>query len=239
MDAPAKGLQVSISCIIPAYNEADRIKHVLRAVLSHPDITEVIVIDDGSTDGTSEIAEQTAKGHPAFRLVRQPQNGGKSRAVAAGVAIAQGAHLLFLDSDLVGLRETELSALIAPVRDGRSDVALSLRRNAPRLWHWIGLDYISGERIMPRALLVDHIDRIANLRSFGLEVFLNRLWIAKGLSVAVVRWPNVASPFKAQKYGPFAGIRADLRMLSDMFRTVSPTSAVGQIVALRGLRVSQ
>lgn len=230
---------MSISCIIPAYNEAGRIAHVLRVALAHPDITEVIVVDDGSTDGTPEIALATAAGHPVFQLIRQPQNGGKSRAVATGIKAATGRHVLFLDSDLVGVGQTELRDLIAPVLEGDSDVALSLRRNAPRLWHWIGLDYISGERIMPRALLAEHTDRIANLRSFGLEVFLNRLWIAEGMTVTVVHWPSVDSPLKAQKYGLWAGILADIRMLSDMFRTVSPATALRQILALRGMRVPQ
>lgn len=230
---------MSVSCIIPAYNEADRIAHVLRVALSHPDITQVIVVDDGSSDGTPEIAESTAAGHPVFQLIRQPRNGGKSRAIATGIMAATGRHLLFLDSDLMGIHQTDLSDLIAPVLEGESDVALSLRRNAPRLWHWIGLDYISGERIMPRALLAEHTDHIANLHSFGLEVFLNYLWITEGMTVTVVHWPSVDSPLKAQKYGIWAGIRADIRMLSDMFRTVSPATALRQILALRGMRVPQ
>lgn len=230
---------MSVSCIIPAYNEAGRIAHVLRVALSHPDITQVIFVDDGSHDGTPDIAEEVAGNHPVFQLIRQPQNGGKSRAIATGIQAATGRHLLFLDSDLVGVKHTDLSALIAPVLEGDSDVALSLRRNAPRVWHWIGLDYISGERIMPRALLAEHTDRISALRSFGLEVFLNRLWIAEGLTVSVVQWPEVDSPLKAQKYGMIAGVLADVRMLADMFRTVTPMTALKQIVALRGMRVPQ
>lgn len=228
---------MSISCIIPAYNEANRIGRVLQVALSLPEITEVIVIDDGSRDGTAEVASETAGQHPHFQLIRQARNGGKSRAIATGITAARGTHLLFLDSDLAGLGPSDLKALIMPIQTGQSDVALSLRRNAPAPWHWLGLDYISGERIMPRALLVDQIEQIAQLRSFGLEVFLNRLWIAKGLTVTVVHWPGVDSPLKSAKYGIVAGVISDIRMLTDMFRTVTPLTALRQILALRGLRV--
>ncbi len=67
--------------------------------------------------------------------------------------------------------------LLMPVRSGRADVAISLRQNAPWVWRWIGLDYISGERVMRRETVLPYLDRMAGLKGFGLEVFLNRLWI--------------------------------------------------------------
>ncbi len=209
-----------LSCLVPAFNEAPRIGAVLEVALATPEIDEVIVIDDRSSDGTAERAEALATRHPALRVLRQPHNGGKTRAVARGIAEASGSHLLLLDSDLIGLTPAHLSALIAPVAGARSDVAISLRGNAPLPWRWIGLDYISGERVVPHALLARQIDTLDHLPRFGLEVFMNRLWIEHGLTIAVVRWPEVSSPLKSAKQGLRAGIGSDLRMLRDILHTL-------------------
>jgi glycosyltransferase involved in cell wall biosynthesis len=228
---------IRVSCIVPAYNEAPRIGRVLEVALATPGIDEVIVIDDASSDGTAEIAEALARQHPALRVLRQAQNGGKTRAVARGVAEASGSHLLMLDSDLIGLTPDSLMALIAPVAEGRSDVSISLRGNAPRIWRAIGLDYISGERVLPRAILADRLDALDQLPRFGLEVFMNRVWIETGLAIAVVRWPGVSSPLKSAKQGLRAGIVADAKMIRDILRTVSLGEILRQIRAMRRQRI--
>ncbi|MCR8547835.1 glycosyltransferase family 2 protein [Salipiger sp. P9] len=227
-----------LSCIIPAFNEAPRIGAVLDAVLGHPLICEVIVVDDGSSDGTADRAEARAAQAPGLRVIRQPRNGGKSRAVATGIEAARGTHILLLDSDLLGLDADHLSALIAPVLDARAEAAISLRRNAPLPWRMIGIDYISGERVMPRALLAGQTDTLRSLPRFGLEVFINRLWLNAGLRLAIVRWPGVESPFKHAKRGSrLAGLRADAAMLGDIFRTVPPMETLKQVLALRARRI--
>jgi len=228
---------VSVSCIVPAYNEAPRIGAVLKTALLTPGLDEVIVIDDGSTDGTPDIVEGMALRAPRLRLIRQPGNGGKARAVQSGVSAATTNHVLLLDSDLVGLTPAALTALLRPVTEGHADAAISLRRNAPKLWHLLGLDYISGERVMPRHILANNAAEMAELPGFGLEVWMNRLWIAAGFSISVVHWPGVSSPMKHEKRGRLAGIGADIDMLRDMFRTISPISALAQIHSLRRRRV--
>ncbi|MEZ5722458.1 MAG: glycosyltransferase family 2 protein [Paracoccaceae bacterium] len=228
----------SLSCVIPAFNEGPRIGAILAVALATPDIDEVIVVDDGSTDATADVAEDWARRSARLRLIRQPGNGGKTRAVAAGLGAARGEFLMLIDSDLVGLRPHHLSRLAAPVLRGASGASISLRGNAPRSWRFIGLDYISGERVMARRLLADRLDVLDRLPRFGLEVFVNRLWLDAGLDIAVVRWPEVASPMKAEKRGGLAaGLRADAAMLTDMFRTISPLAALGQIRAMRARRI--
>ncbi len=222
-----------VSCVIPAHNEAPRIGAVLDAALTNPLIDEVIVVDDGSTDGTDRVAQR-----PGVRLLHMAQNGGKTRALAAGIALAQGEYLLFLDADLVGLGSDDLTRLILPVLGGRAATSISLRRNAPFLWRWIGLDYISGERVLPRAMLEGHADALSRLPRFGVEVYLNSLWIATRQPVAVVRWDGVESPSKAAKRGFIAGLRADAAMLGDIFRTIGPATALRQILRLMTQRIT-
>ncbi|WP_369790519.1 glycosyltransferase family 2 protein [Rouxiella sp. WC2420] len=220
--------RISVSCIIPAHNEARRIGKVLDAVVGHPLIGEIIVVDDCSSDDTAAQAQRDG-----VKLIPLPQNLGKSGAVASGIAAASGSHLLLLDADLVGLTANDINALLQSVLSQQVDVSLSLRRNSPRLWHLIGLDYISGERVFPRSLVASRLAEIRALANFGLEVWLNRLWIAENYRIAVVHWPDVISPYKAQKMGWLRGIKADCAMTRDILRTISPRQILQQIMAMK------
>ena len=222
-----------LSCIVPAYNEGPRITAVLDVVAAHPLVDEIIVVDDGSSDDTAALA----LGREKVVLIRLAKNGGKTRALAAGLARARGTHLLLVDSDLIGLGSSELTALILPVFNGQAAMAISLRRNAPRLWHLVGIDYISGERVLRRSLIADRLAELDALPRFGFEVWLNRICIDAAARLAVVAWDSVDSPMKSHKYGALQGAVADLRMMSDLLRTAGPWQLVRQIVAMRKLRV--
>lgn len=224
-------MEMTVSCIIPAWNEEARIAPVLAAVVGHPLVAEVIVVDDASSDNTSGVAAAAGA-----RVIVHHRNCGKSAAVASGLNEARGSISLLLDADLVGLTQAHVSALLAPILAGQADASVSLRSNAPLVWRLIGLDYISGERAMPRSLLQVVVTRIADLRGFGLEVFLNRLWLANGFRVAVVRLNGVASPSKASKQGLLRGLAGDVLMLADILRTVGLAEVYRQIRGLRRAR---
>ncbi len=221
---------MTVSCLIPAYNEAPRIGGVLRAVARHPDIATTLVIDDGSTDGTAEAARAAGAA-----VIATPGNLGKTAALALGLARVQTSHVLLLDADLTGLDAATVSALICPVAEGRALASVSLRGNAPRTWRMIGIDYISGERVIPMHLLDGQMGRLDTLPRFGFEVFLNRLLIARNAPVAIVPWPGVASPSKASKRGLLKGLAADARMIGDILGTIPPSEVLSQIASLRQL----
>lgn len=91
-----------LSILVPAYNEARRIEATLEKLLAWSQgrfgVFEIIVIDDGSSDGTSEVV---SKRFPStVRVVRRPRRGGKGAALRAGMEQARGAWILFVDADL-------------------------------------------------------------------------------------------------------------------------------------------
>ena len=139
-----------ISCIIPAYNEGKRIASVLDIVIGHPLISEVIVVDDGSSDDTRDVVAR----YSSIKLIALEKNGGKSAAIVEGVRQAENELILFLDADLSGLSANALSSLIEPVQSGKADVSISLRHNSPLQWRLMGLDYISGERVFSKNFLM-------------------------------------------------------------------------------------
>lgn len=113
-----------VSVLIPAYNEEATIEQVLRAVLAQPVVKEVIVVDDGSVDKTVEQVEKVVDGR--VRLFRQPQNGGKTAAIARAIKEASGEVLIVQDADLE-YDPSEIPMVVAPILEGHADVVYGSR----------------------------------------------------------------------------------------------------------------
>ncbi|NOX40577.1 MAG: glycosyltransferase, partial [Alphaproteobacteria bacterium] len=116
-DTQTQAVGPKVSCIIPAYNEAERIGAVIAAVAGHPHVLEVIVVDDASSDQTARVAESFA----SVRVIRLAQNQGKTLALRRALSEAKGALVLLLDADLRGLEARHITRLIEPVLRGDAD----------------------------------------------------------------------------------------------------------------------
>ncbi|NCO35407.1 MAG: glycosyltransferase family 2 protein [Armatimonadetes bacterium] len=124
------GAKVYLSIIIPAFNEENHILGSLQTIhqyMGRRDFTfEVIVVDDGSRDGTQTVVEEFGRSHGGVRLVQNGQNRGKGYSVRHGVRVATGRDILFSDADLstpVG----ECERLLPFISSGEFDVAIGSR----------------------------------------------------------------------------------------------------------------
>ncbi|MDQ5955641.1 MAG: hypothetical protein QG621_644 [Patescibacteria group bacterium] len=222
---------MKISCIICAYNEASRIGEVLKAVANHPLLDEVLVVDDASKDNTVKVVYQFT----SVQLIALQKNCGKSRALIHGLLAAKNDFVMLLDADLIGITSDDVTALAKPIIEDQADVSLSLRKNALAIHHLIGIDFTSGERVIPRTLLADVLDKIDRLPHFGIESYMNSLIIKKRLRIAIVSWENVTHVRKSQKYGFIRGTLSDLGMAVDVLRVLSPLAVIRQNYQLLAL----
>lgn len=119
-----------LSVIIPAYNEAADIEATLEAThayLSHSGLAgEIIVVDDGSTDATGQLAAEYARRHPTVRVLRNERNRGKGYSVRRGVLEARGEIVVFTDAD-ASTPLTEMAKLLDAIRIGGADGAIGSR----------------------------------------------------------------------------------------------------------------
>ena len=121
----------SISIVVPAYNEQSRLPETIRRIqeyLAQSEwiFNEILIVDDGSTDGTARVAEEFAGDNPNVRVLRNPGNRGKGYSVRHGMLESRGEWRLFTDADLSAPIEEIEKLWAAMLRDG-SQVAIGSR----------------------------------------------------------------------------------------------------------------
>jgi glycosyltransferase involved in cell wall biosynthesis len=133
---------VKVSFLIPAYNEAATIGEVLARIARLDLEAQVIVVDDGSTDGTAEVAEAAGA-----TVIRQP-NRGKGAAIRAAIPLIEGEITVIQDADME-YDPAEVPSLIEPIVNGVADVVFGSRLSGGRpqraylFWHLVGNRFLS------------------------------------------------------------------------------------------------
>jgi glycosyltransferase involved in cell wall biosynthesis len=132
----------TVSVIMPAYNERASIEKCVQRVLANPLVTELVIVDDGSKDGTIEIIQRLAKSDPRIRATFHSKNRGKGAALRSGFALAQSSAIIIQDADLE-YDPAEYTTLLKPIFDGRADVVFGSRflggpHRVHLFWHYLG-----------------------------------------------------------------------------------------------------
>lgn len=201
-----------VAVIIPAYNEGERIANVIEAALDSTLATEVIVVSDGSSDNTVEVAQR----YPDVVVVNLAQNLGKGGAMAAGVKSCTAPIVAFVDADLKGLESSHIDQIIKPLLENRCKMCVGVFRGGK-----IGSNasmavtpFLSGQRALRRELF-ESLPYIGELR-YGVELALTNHAKNKRAKVMRVVLKGVSNCYKEEKLGLMKGIAARTKMYKEI-----------------------
>lgn len=140
LSAPIIAPMLSLSIIIPCYNERATVTEIVQRVRACAPDAEIVVVDDGSTDGSRDVLREL-EGQPNLRILYHDRNRGKGAAVRAGIAAAAGEVILIQDADLE-YDPRDYPRLLQPIEEGRAEVVYGSRflggpRRAMLFWHMV------------------------------------------------------------------------------------------------------
>jgi len=205
---------MKVAAIIPAYNEESRIAAVLRTLTDAAAVDEVIVVNDGSTDGTAQAAQAI----PGVQVVTLPRNKGKGGAMREGATRTQADVLLFFDADLIGLTPRHVQDLLAPVCSGEATMSMGIFKGG-RLWTDMAQFFapaITGQRAIRRDVFL-HIPDLEAV-GYGIELAINDYVHRQGLVRRDITLRGVTHPMKEEKLGWARGAASRSRMYWQMLQ---------------------
>jgi hypothetical protein len=183
-----------IAAIIPVYNEEVHVVGMLEVLHATDILDEIILVDDGSSDGTVDILLQAASTDQRFKVIQHEKNSGKGQAIFSGWAATTAPILLLLDADLKNLTPDHIRSLLEPVIDHQTDMTLGLFKGghlSTDLSHRI-TPFLTGQRGL-RAELLKYVSREAS-GGYGFEVALTMAARQKGFRKRIVALKGVWHP---------------------------------------------
>jgi len=132
---------MKLSIVMPVYNEHATIEEILSRVEAVGLADEIVIVDDGSTDGTRELLHELASRYPITNLILHQHNQGKGAAVRTGIQAARGELILIQDADLE-YDPRDYPTLLKPIEEGVADVVYGSRflgapRRSTMFWHMV------------------------------------------------------------------------------------------------------
>lgn len=208
---------MNVTAIIPAFNERRTIAYVLTALLHTPQVAEIIVVDDGSTDGTEPYIREY---FPSVRYFRHGTNLGKGAALSTGAQHATHDILLFCDADLIGFTPRHVAQLLMPLGSHcrlvcgvqeflnpfqKQSKGRSYDTNQSSFQEF--LKGLGGEKILYRVDFLQYVHRAPS--GYGIEHDLLSYYHERRLPVRYVVLAGVRHRHKIWKWGLVKGLKKE------------------------------
>jgi glycosyltransferase involved in cell wall biosynthesis len=208
----------AVAAIVPAFNEAGGIGNVLSVLSQVEQLSEILVVDDGSTDRTVEQARCQADADRRIRILRHPVNQGKGQAIFTAWRATRAPVLLTLDADLINLTPEQVRELILPVVERRADMTLGLFCHSrwPTVASHRLTPWLTGQRCFRADLLKRVSDKAA--AGYGVETALTVAARKQNLRIQRVPLHGVTHPPSETHRGLWKGVRTRARMYGQIIR---------------------
>jgi hypothetical protein len=192
-------------------NEEGRVEHVARLAVRCGLFAEVLVVDDGSRDGTADAARVTGA-----RVISHGRNRGKPIAMRTGLESTTSPVVCFLDADLMNVTVEHLASLVEPVVEAKVQATLAVfkgGRLATTAAQKIS-PMISGQRCLMREVMESFNDWESG---YGIETAINSHLCSLGIKQRITTWHGASQVMKEEKWGLARGILARIRMYWQIF----------------------
>ena len=209
---------VSIAAIVPAYNEEKGIGNVLEVLSQVVFLSEIIVVDDGSTDGTGAIINDYTKKEPRIRFLRHEKNQGKGQSVYDAAMATSASIVLTVDADLIGLTPDHIYQLLVPLLDKKADMALGIFKGGnfrTDMSHWV-TPWLTGQR----AIWLTRLKQIywPAAAGYGLETAITAASQKYHWKTDKVYWWGVSHPPSEEHRGLIKGVYNRSKMYGQILK---------------------
>lgn len=204
------------TCLIPFYNENKRILRVLEVVSKIKEFDQIICIDDGSEDNSSNLIKQK---YPKIKLIKLKKNKGKAEAIKQGLKHLKTKYTFLIDADLRNLEKEPIKQAIKLINSSPKTAMIILKRIKAPIFSKITRAHIlfSGERI----LQTSDLKKVFQLkpRGFQVEAAINQYFMEKGLNPYFI--PSKAiNTYAHQKTDIISGSLKLIKMFNSIFKLV-------------------
>lgn len=200
------------SAIICVYNEEKTIKEVIRSVSKDLNISEIIVVNDGSTDDTKRIIIGL-KNEVALTDIHFKKNMGKGYAMSIGIVNARNEIVVFIDADQTVIVPGYIGRLVSPLLNGESDMVLGYTTVNFLSQEINPLKILTGERALFKKDIIPILEKMKGSR-FGVETLLYLYYISMGKTLKFIR---LAGLVHKVKYNKMSFIKATSGYLNESF----------------------
>ncbi len=188
----------AITAIVPCYNEAARVGDVLKALKASPEISNIIVVNDGSVDNSKEVISKFG-----VILIDNEKNIGKGDSVRKAVKLVDSEIVLLCDADLLGLKKEHVASLVKPVLENRKIMAMAV---LDKYWHMgnkgikknLVLLPINGTRVLQTSILREACEHKL-FPQYGIEPVINLTCRKRGVKIMRIPLDGVKDVIKTNK----------------------------------------